>query len=311
MWSPRWPLISLYLRNAGVSLAVLLKHLLFLGGHITSIKLLKNVVFNIRILLHRGDISKLWTCLVKLVCRNTSALSLYLQLARFWLASYKLTILFLQTWVGSFLFSAAGPIILLLLCWVIRILSGNLTPRVTNIWWLVPLTQNLGVILVFVELALILTCILHNLFLCRVRSALAQIIDWGTSWLVIPPNFVLLKGCQVLVLLLLEIACRLRPLIWLSLYVAGLRSLIRKILSRIFLHKSFVKLCIFVCNVVTILNYIAILLVPLVLGLCFPRDNSALFTRWLALLRLTCWQHFGFTLGRAATRKHKVMLVGV
>ena len=64
------------------TLAILLKHLLLLCCRLAPIVLLKDIVFDIRILLHLWWLSKLRALLVELVGRNTSrALGLDLHLA--------------------------------------------------------------------------------------------------------------------------------------------------------------------------------------------------------------------------------------
>ena len=81
---PRAPLCTMYLCATGSPLTISLQHLLLLGGHIAPVELLKDVVFDIRILLHCywRRLSKFRTCLVELVGGDTTrALGLYFHLA--------------------------------------------------------------------------------------------------------------------------------------------------------------------------------------------------------------------------------------
>lgn len=186
LWFPssRGFLDSMNLSATCASLAVLLEHLLFLGGNIAPIIFLENVILDIRILLNsRWWLSKLGTCLVELVSWHTSrSRGLNFHLARFWLAGHHFLIRFLETLVrGPLFLSATRAIVLFVLSRVVRLVCNNgWTSTLLFTRWLIPLTQHFWIVLILVELLLVLT---RRLIIWARWSAFVEVVDRGASWL--------------------------------------------------------------------------------------------------------------------------------
>ena len=155
--SSRGSFNSVDLSATSATLAILLKHLLLLCCHLAPIVLLKDIVLDIRILLHLWWLSKLRALLVELVGRNTSrALGLDLHLAGLWLAWGHLFLLLLDGCAALVSTFSAAWSILLVLCWIVRVVGNGRWSCLLFTLWLVSLTQDLGVVLIFVKLFLVL-----------------------------------------------------------------------------------------------------------------------------------------------------------
>ena len=176
---------SMYMGAASASLAVLFEHLLLLGGDITPVVLLENVVLDIRILLWRWRLSKLRTRLVELVSWHTSrSRGLNFHLARFWLAWCHFLFRLLETRVWSPLFlSATRAIVFFVLSWVVRLICNH--RRSSCLFfarWLIPFTKHLWVVLILVKLLLVLT---RTLIFGARWTPFVEVVHWRASrlWL--------------------------------------------------------------------------------------------------------------------------------
>lgn len=309
----RGPFYTLYLSAASALMAISFEHLLLLSGHIAFVELLEDVVLYIRILLHD---SELRTCLIEIVSWDASrTLGFDVHLTWF-LGDERLLCFLLKAWTNSFLFSAAwsGFFLLRLFGRVICVLSNCVTPRVAN-RLLVSIAEDLGIVLILVELSLVLTSILGNLIILRGWSSLVEIIDRWASGLRFTHHLLSLESTHVLMLLLLKIAGRLWSWLCLWLDVSTLRPSVGHVLCWIFLGSiSIYCLLLIVDDIITILDDIAIFVSGMVgiLWLGPLLYHSALITgRGPYLLRrLSSWSYLLFILGRTSCQS-KVILVRV
>jgi hypothetical protein len=288
--------------SAGGALAVPLKHLLFLCLHTAPVKFLKDVVFDIRILLHcRWLLGKRGAWLINVVGWDAaSALGLDLHLARLGLAHRHLLFLLVDRGVAAL--AAARPIVLLLFVGALGALGIGVLchRRSASVYWLVPLTQNLGVVLIFVELTLVLARVGGAWLFILIWSPLVKVVNRRAARLLVPHLLTWLDCIDVRVLLLLKIAGRLRPLLRLALDVPRLRPRVRHMLSRVLFAISIIL--VLITHVIGVLNYVAVLLVARVHRLGLAGSYTPLLTRrWLHLLgRRCCGVHATLILGGAA-----------
>jgi hypothetical protein len=181
--SSSWrPFDSMDLGATSAPLAVLFKHLLLLCCNLAPIVLLKDVVLDIRILLYLWGLPKLRALLVELVGGNTSrSLCLDLDLAWLWLAWHYLFLLLLNACAALVSPLSTTWTILLVLCWVVRVVGNSRGPCLLLALRLVSLAQHLGVVLILVKLFLVLA---WWLLLLSLRGAtFVEVINWRTSWL--------------------------------------------------------------------------------------------------------------------------------